>query len=604
MAVRESFPISENDLVKYVNESEQLLKNIKGKEDLLAIYSMLTPQERYRPLPEELALFYGVRHATCLFYYFYDLLKERTGLQQDVADARSRGIPMTPAIQMKAKFVGTFSLFVLASSIVARCEKMLNGKDKSKLSRLDTADFDFVVGGSASKDLQFMFSYYVDALRGTGKDGALIIQNPGDLYSTSIDFWSAVAKRATGLSKDFPAELLSAIENSVFRDGTFVVTGFQIEEYKEARVVTWAPVEPKEVVGDQDVTINFMRFCDRVALYDQTLQRNPFAEFGGLVESIFLDGPPGTGKTTRFKMMATRLQKLSEMLGMTFVFKTLSADQVKSEWYGKTAQLIKEFLGAALDPSQLVLLTIDDIDLLMNGDRNASGSSGGDKDIMNGLMQFTSGTGTNYIGNYITVAASNKPTGIDDALRQRFVYRAIIKGPQVWEDYADITALELRKFSKTGLLQIPPGKYEPLKRELPKRLADIYSKELKNKYAGKKVGSWDDIGKFCEELRKKDPSFTGRPVKNAIQVAVANAADFEVPQEWYEDPSNFRAKPFDKRLEMIKSLYKPLTTDMVLMAIEHQFESETRYRREEFERKTDDFAESMRVQTEAMKRMK
>src|SRR3990167_3328785 len=136
MTMRQSHPISDNDLEKWVGEAERVLQAIKGKEDLQSIYKTLTPQEKYRSLPEELSLLYAIRHATCLYFYFVDLLNERMGQRKDVEEARLRGGATTPQIQARAQFISAYAFFVMASAVIFRCEKLLQGKDQAKLAQL------------------------------------------------------------------------------------------------------------------------------------------------------------------------------------------------------------------------------------------------------------------------------------------------------------------------------------------------------------------------------------------------------------------------------------------------------------------------------------
>ena len=600
MTMRQSHPISDNDLEKWVGEAERVLQAIKGKEDLQSIYKTLTPQEKYRSLPEELSLLYAIRHATCLYFYFVGLLNESMGQRKDVEEARLRGGATTPQIQARAQFISAYAFFVMASAVIFRCEKLLQGKDQAKLAQLDASQWELVAGKGIDRDLGFVFSYYIDALRKSTADGTPLVQGADDLTAITRDFWKAATTKAAAICKNCPPEFTYVVEQTTFRYGTFAITGFQADDRKEVKLITWAPVQPEEIVGSRETTITLKRICDRLALYDPVFQRNPVVEFGGMFESALLDGRPGTGKTTYMRMMMTRIAMRAEQIHIPYLFKSVTADQVKSEWYGKTAQLVKELLSGVMDPTVLAFLAVDDIDLLLKGDRNDPGTSGGDLDIMKALMDFFSGTGTSYIGNYIAVGATNKPTATDDALRQRFVYRAIINGPESWEDYADIATLELRKFSRTGLLQINPGRYTPLSRPLPAKLSDAFSAELKQRHAGKKNGTWDDVGKFCEELRKKDPRFTGRSVKNALQVAVAQAADFEVPEVWFTDPSQFRARPWEERLQILKDMYVPLTTDVILTALEQQFQTESRYRDEAYAKRIEALAEDMSVHEQAL----
>ena len=600
MPVRESIPILDADLDKWIEVAEKQLRTIKGGRgnDLEVIIRELTPEEKFRTLPPELELIYVIRHATCLYFYFVDILLNRTGQREEVAKAREQGAVTTLAIQEKTKFISAYAFFVMASHVLAHCEKKMREKDSSKLAQLNAEQIELVAGKGFSNDLSFAFSSYVDALQVTTQEGRLV-QNVDDLLSVTRDFWRVIVKKASIVGKQSSAELVALVENTTFRYQNFSVTGFGAEDRKEVGVIAWSPVEPHEVIGDSDVTIILRRLCDRVALYDPVLQKNPLGEFGGIVESTLLDGPPGTGKTTRQRMMMTRLALRAEQIGIPYVFKSVTADQIKSEWYGRTAQLIAELLRGVQDPLVLSILFVDDIDLLLTGDRNGPGTSGGDMDILKALMDFFSGTGTNYIENYLALAATNKPTASDGALRQRFVYRAVINGPATWEEYTDLVALELRQFQKTGLLKIGEGKYKPLSRRTSGKLADIYGAELREKYHGKSTGTWEDIGRFCEELHKKDPRFTGRPVRNAIQVAIMQAADFEIPEEWFTKPSEFRSRPWEERIELVRELYQPLTPDLILMALERQMEAEARYEREETERKIQERAKEIAINAKA-----
>ncbi|TSC69243.1 MAG: hypothetical protein G01um101470_1066 [Parcubacteria group bacterium Gr01-1014_70] len=578
-----------------------ILSKIKGKEDIRELLTQLTPDETYWMLPGELTLAYACRRATCLYFYFTDLLLERTGLRQVVKELQARGIATTPEVLATAKFVSAYSQFVMASSIVKQCEKMLAMKAGVELAHADCGKLELVLGKGVANDIRYLYSTYADILTDTyTKEGVKLVQTVNDEFSVSCDFWKAVAAKAAEAVKVSP-KLLALVENTTFQLGSFSITGLSAEKQKEAQVVVFKPVLPEEVVGDPETTITMLRASSRVCLYDPVRQMNPLNEFGGLIESILIDGPPGTGKTTRFRMMMTDMKNRAERRGMPYLFKSVSAEQVKNEFYGKTAALMAEVLLAVRDPRVLALLCFDDIDLLIAGDRDAAGSNGADKDIMSAIMNFFSGTGTNYIGNYIGVAATNKPTGADDALRQRFVYRAKVAGPNTVEEYTDLVALELRSFVKTGLLKIGEGGYKPLSRAIPKTLSEIYSQELTQKYAKKVRATWEDIGAFCIELHRKDPKFTGRPVKNAIQVAKAQAADFDVPEEWYDKPGEFLEKPWEDRVSMVRELYHELTPDKVMMALEHQFESEHRYAAEAETKRIQDRAYEIRIHEAAVK---
>ncbi len=104
--------------------------------------------------------------------------------------------------------------------------------------------------------------------------------------------------------------------------------------------------------------------------------------------------------------------------------------------------------------------------------------------------------------------------------------------------------------------------------------------DLKGTHKG---ATWEDIGHYIEEIRRDDPFFTARSVKNALDVVIAKASDFEIPDDWFSNPSAFRARPWDERLKMIRGLYAvKIDANMIMAALEEQRESEKRYQSESY----------------------
>jgi len=55
------------------------------------------------------------------------------------------------------------------------------------------------------------------------------------------------------------------------------------------------------------------------------------------------------------------------------------------------------------------------------------------------------------------------------------------------------------------------------------------------------------------------------------------AMDFELPDEWMENPDLFLFKPYDEKLSMIRGLMQPMTVEMVVQEINRYADSEFRY---------------------------
>lgn len=558
---RRAIPITDADLDALKDKAEQIITRIKGEEDLESIYKALSPNETYRTLPVELQLVYDVRHATCLYIWVGKWLFIKTGQQDEAAKS---SIP-TDSILKKQKFSSAYSLFVMASYIVKECDKALH--DKTELATINP-NFKLDIGRNFTTDLLGVFSYYVDALR-ADDNGISIIKKGDDIVSVSRDFWKAVATRALAIAQQADADIQSVVGGVTFKHNEFTISGFSLEETSTKSVVSFVPVQPDEVVGNHESVIMLLRLADRIALYDLMVKKNPMCELGGVYESNLLDGPPGTGKTTLQRMAITRLAMRAEQVGIPFQFRSLEAKDIKSEWYGKSGKMLAEIITSVLDPEMISLLLVDDIDLLISN-RDDPGTGGADKDLLKGLMDFFSGIGTNYKGNYSSVAATNKPTGVDDALRQRFVYRVMVTGAESWEDYVDLVALQLKKPLKYGLVKIDTKGYIPLSRKRPTLLAE--HKRIYNKSSG-----WEDIGHEILNLHSKDESFTARSVKNAMDVVVAQAGDFEVPDDWFAKPDVFLKQSWETKINMIKELFGTISADAIINSITEQFNSEVRY---------------------------
>jgi SpoVK/Ycf46/Vps4 family AAA+-type ATPase len=281
-------------------------------------------------------------------------------------------------------------------------------------------------------------------------------------------------------------------------------------------------------------------------------------------------------------MAMTRMSMRSEQVGLPARFVTIDPS-IKDEYYGRTAKLLTERLELARDPQALTLLFFDDIDLLLLA-RGDAGMGGSDKDVLNITMQFLDGAFTQHIGNAQTYAATNEPTATDSALRQRFHQREEIEGPEDWDDYAALIGIKLARQLKLGLVQV--GGDMPSSR----RAAGTENQEsgtgqqflsgtfqnLKSKIQNRQV-TWRELGELAAEFKRKDPRFTGRPIESVTQTLLAESADFDVPEEWFSNPALFLNKTYDEKVALLRTLYRPITGEMIAAALEQYFHSEQRY---------------------------
>ena len=96
----------------------------------------------------------------------------------------------------------------------------------------------------------------------------------------------------------------------------------------------------------------------------------------------------------------------------------------------------------------------------------------------------------------------------------------------------------------------------------------------------KEIGPLDTIAKlgaYLKAIQQADERFTGRAVKNITDAVKVRAMDFELPDEWMENPDLFLFKGYDEKLAMIKALTQPISVEMVIQEVNRYADSEFRY---------------------------
>ena len=341
--------------------------------------------------------------------------------------------------------------------------------------------------------------------------------------------------------------------------------------------------KPTEVVGNHIAKHQAMRLAKMLMAYDFDRRLNPFAELGGFVFTFMGDGAPGTGKTTLIQMMAGLIHGYCETAGYPFRYRNLSTDSIDS-YQGKSGQNARAFVNEVLDPTVIGFGTIDDIDQLA-GRRGDRQSSAGQLEITAVLMDAFAGANTVVRGNCTFGMFSNFPENVDDALRQRAGARFLVDGPQSREDYVDILALLLGRNH-----EIPLGDHDLYAaQEIRRAVARSYAGHDEPAEEGLRavwaevtarlgdLATLDEIGTYLKAIQEADPRFTGRAIKNITDAVKVRAMDFELPDEWMEQPDLFLRQPYDVKRAMIEDLRTPITTRMLIQEINRYADSEFRY---------------------------
>ncbi|SDO24639.1 ATPase family associated with various cellular activities (AAA) [Lutimaribacter pacificus] len=366
--------------------------------------------------------------------------------------------------------------------------------------------------------------------------------------------------------------------------------------------------KPHEVVGNHIAKYQALRLAKMLMAYDFDRRLNPFAELGGFIFTFMGDGKPGTGKTTLIQMMAGLLHEYCQNAGYPFRYQNFGIDNIDS-YQGKSGQNAKAFVQNVLDPSVIGFGTIDDIDQIA-GKRGDRQSSAGQQEVTAVFMEAFAGANTVVRGNCTFGMFSNYPENVDDALRQRAGARFLVDGPQTRADYIDILALLMGKRH-----DIPLGDHELYAaQEIKRAVAASFESHNRPHEEGLlhvwervegQIGELDTIAKlgtYLKAIQEADERFTGRAIKNITDAVKVRAMDFELPDEWMENPELFLFRSYDEKSAMISELRRPITVDMVVQEINRYADSEFRYADKSDEVAIDGMVRDMRRTEEAKKR--
>ena len=147
-------------------------------------------------------------------------------------------------------------------------------------------------------------------------------------------------------------------------------------------------------------------------------------------------------------------------------------------------------------------------------------------------------------------------------MRQRAGARFLVDGPQTREDYIDILHLLMGRNH-----DIPLGAHELYAaQEIKKAVAASFESHARPHEDGllqvydrvsAEIGALDTIAKlgtYLKGIQEADERFTGRAIKNITDAVKVRAMDFELPDEWMENPELFLFRDYDTKKAMIEEL--------------------------------------------------
>ncbi|MCV2877439.1 ATP-binding protein [Sedimentimonas flavescens] len=415
------------------------------------------------------------------------------------------------------------------------------------------------------------------------QDIALHAADEGALIATVLAFAEALSAKVRLRGEN--AARIGAFTGAAWRveADDLPIAGFAPSRKARGSSLVMQFKKPEEVVGNHIAKYQAMRLAKMLMAYDFERKLNPFAELGGFIFTFMGDGKPGTGKTTLIQMMAGLLNDYCKVAGYPFRYQNFGIDNIDS-YQGKSGQNAKAFIQNVMDPAVIGFGTVDDIDQIA-GKRGDRQSSAGQQEVTAVLMEAFAGANTVVRGNCTFGMFSNYPENVDDALRQRAGARFLVDGPQTRADYIDILALLLGKRHEIPLGDHDLFAAQEIKRAVAQSFANHNTPQeggLREVFAevSARVGALDTIeklGAYLKAIQEADPRFTGRAIKNITDAVKVRAMDFELPDEWMENPELFLFKSYEEKAAMIGDLRRRITAEMVIQEINRYADSEFRY---------------------------
>ncbi|MBI5355774.1 MAG: ATP-binding protein [Candidatus Aenigmarchaeota archaeon] len=216
-----------------------------------------------------------------------------------------------------------------------------------------------------------------------------------------------------------------------------------------------------KIIGNDVAIEKFKSIADSLLFYDPETKKNPIKEYFDLPRTMLAWGKPGTGKTLTLQALANYIQTRAKEAGKekNVLVKNISHD-VKNEYFGKTEENLRKQFAEATGTDKISLIYIEDIDGLMP-DRSEMHNNPALKAMFTQVLDIMQGINTEYYGNYVIIATTNRPEGLDAALYQRLKeYLVEFEGPKGEQQMIDALRIHLRKGLDGGYISISDEDWE------------------------------------------------------------------------------------------------------------------------------------------------
>ncbi len=592
-----TFPIKQNELDMLRDEASGYLKSIQweqsqraknkdkeAKDDSILLYlsransgsnveitsvSRTILALKKRLLPDSIAIpvflnqtLYAVQEGLTLGIWTKDSYYDSSGLS--ALNQRKSALDSSGKREYESKLhtATAFQIFAVAYKILHDLKP--HASDDLSVMKQKFAGIPEVSFMSPLKGIACTLFYY-DKYLGHPE----IVKSDKDVIDFTVVYFEALIDEIQ-LRKS-SLEYTETIEDRSYKleNSEFAISGWSNVFSGTAKSIEFNKIQFEQIVGNRDAKHFARRLTERMLSYDFTAKKNPFQELGGFMPVFMGYGIPGTGKSMLIAAIATRLKEHSDNLDIPFLFHPMP-DTLISTFQGGSAEKMVEWMKPMQDPTKLIFAPIDDAENNLQ-ERTAQGVSAGVKEVIGVFLRYTEGAYAVNYGNSSIGLFTNLPEMLDKAVISRVQGRFKIDGARTEHDFLDQDYIWWKKFEKTMpdfVNMQNPSNYEFLKDQgLAKSMGDILS-SVEKPSEERVLEAYDKAEKnhrsnehlffaiLYKEIQKIFPFFSSRDVRNIQSAISLRLTDFDLEQDWFENPETYFKKDYQTKFNMLQELMK------------------------------------------------
>ncbi len=396
-----------------------------------------------------------------------------------------------------------------------------------------------------------------------------IITSDEDVAVFSVVFFEAIIAEIQ--MRIASLDFTETIEDRTYKleKSDFAISGWENTMEGTAKSVEFNKIQFEEIVGNRDAKHFARRLTERLLSYDFQAKKNPFQELGGFMPVFMGYGIPGTGKSMLIAAIATRLKEHCDAMDIPFLFHPMP-DTLISTFQGGSAEKMVQWMKPLSDPTRLIFAPIDDAENNLQ-ERTTQGVSAGVKEVIGVFLRYTEGAYAINYGNSSIGLFTNLPEMLDKAVISRVQGRFKIDGAKTIPDFIDQDYLWWRKFEKTMpnfVNMTNPEKYNFLSEQgLIQNLGEILNQSEKPTEAKvleiyeRTEQQFDTnqhlfFAELYKNIQKEFAFFSSRDIRNIQSAISLRLSDFDLPKQWFEDPTLYFKKDYDTKFKMLQDLMK------------------------------------------------